>query len=146
MEGAPVKKVHVLAGLGATIPAATVGLAPTAHAANQAPKASGTGKTVALDSQFKPAAPDLTGWFLIDGDTVLYSPGGGVETDVSYGDEVYVTCYYTGKTGLPDPDWDHFTRFRSQEGFVYSMSGHVADSYVDLGGRRPSKAGIPKCG
>jgi hypothetical protein len=101
------------------------------------------GKQVQLD-QGRLAATHSR-WASIDYAPVKYYIRTGGTASIGYGTSVYVTCYYSGAP-YHDPYWDHATELYEVGTGVVVESGHVADSFVNLGGKVPPKAGIPHCG
>lgn len=150
------KKVRYIAGLAGIVPAAAGLMIPAAAHATTTPSetaardASATAKSVNLRHI---AAPDVD---LRDvpvsilGTSVYFNSRYGSKylMNVSgHVDKVKVSCYYSG-TGLPDPYWDHVIYEESLSGVQgpFTLVGHVADSYVNFGGRNPKAVDIPHCG
>jgi len=144
------KRVKLIAGMTAAIPAAVGGLAApaAAHAAQAtttlAHQAPAKGKTVMRHSMLE--ARRVAKWAPLSfGETMHFAKGGTAFFPAGW--SVFVTCYYTGNTGTPDPYWDHISAYRNQG--IFSVNGpnavgHIADRHVNLNGT-PPQAGIPHC-
>lgn len=150
------KKVRYIAGLAGIIPVAAGLMTPSAaHAAageTAARSASTTGKTVNLTHLARPEITAGSRFASIDANSVYLNKRSGGKALMYFGDVVKVSCYYKGTgtsaTGLPDPYWDHVI-YESSLNHVhgpYHDIGHVADSYVNLGGVEPPQTSIPPCG
>ena len=143
------KRARLIAGMTAAIPAAVGGLAApaTAHAAQAtttlAHQAPAKGKTVTSHSML--AAHKAAKWASLSfGETMHFAKGGTAFFPAGW--SVFVTCYYTGNTGTPDPYWDHISAYRT---FITTITGpnavgHIADRHVNLNGLPPN-VGIPHC-
>jgi hypothetical protein len=84
---------------------------------------------------------------IIHGPAPLHARSGGTVT-LDNGATVSISCYYSGAPWASDKYWDHVFREDSISGVVglFTIVGHVADHYVNLGGRYPASVGIPHCG
>ena len=142
------KKARLIAGMTAAIPAAVGGFAApaAAHAAQAtatlAHQAPAKGKTV-MRHDVQAATTGGPGWYSLSFGETLYFRNGGSHF-LPAGWSVFVTCYYKGNTGNPDPYWDHISAYRLLGITSVQAVGHIADRHVNLNGLPPN-AGIPKC-
>ena len=137
------KKARLIAGMTAAIPAAAGGFA--VHAATHATTASADqvpvkGKTMYHGIQLAATGPQWAS--LSFGETLHFRNGGTGFLPAGY--SVFVTCYYTGNTGNPDPYWDHISAYRLLGVTSVQAVGHIADRHVNLNGLPPN-VGVPKC-
>jgi hypothetical protein len=147
------KKVRTLAGLAVMAPAAAALAPATGHAATVSAADHGTsGKTVSLSgARTEFSGPSFYPIYKVSNHLApLWTPSNHVGRYMNSTVSVWVSCYYSGNTGFAsDKYWDHVTEEVAQVpggAPVYSFSiGHVADHFVNLGGRFPAAAKIPKC-
>jgi hypothetical protein len=79
-----------------------------------------------------------------NGNAPLLNPSGSLHTRLPLNDKVKITCWYPGNPPSPwlsDGYMDHVT----WENISDPITGHIPDSYVNLGGQDPWQAGIPQC-
>lgn len=150
------KKVHALAGLAVMAPAAAMAaIAPAAAhaaAANRSVnhEAGRAGKTVSLANYG--AAASASRWAPIIRTQNHAAPVWtasnkvGIYVSSQRHDSVFVSCYYSGNTGFAsDKYWDHVEAERSSPIGFTEVIGHIADHFVNLGGKFPKSAGIRHC-
>jgi hypothetical protein len=95
-----------------------------------------------ISGQFDCAAP-------ITSNSVIFHRRDGQTFDMYRGDEVVVSCYYTGAP-LPDNLWDHLVfesslNHGTNNGQHFFYAGHVADSFVNFNGLTARQVGIAHC-
>jgi hypothetical protein len=149
------KKIAYIAVFAGMAPAVMGAIVPgAANAATTAAKPAGTGaqaKTVSIHP-VAAAARDYTchgkaytaGRYCstsVDRETLFHNRSGG-SWYIAAGTPVRVTCWYTGAP-YSDPYWDHVTMVGG-----VSLTGHVADEYVNFGEEYPISPGpaLSPCG